>query len=168
MLLSKRSPYGTGIDSRPPRHRFQHDWWLLLFVKCHSHWRLFILPPAFHKEQLKYFTWPIWGNGKNQMKCMTHSAPYTKWLNYADDMLQFIGLLRHSDCGWAGPDLEGTKRLLCVWGWTGKIYKERHLKLKPDACVWECVLMCVYVCVCKRSACFKDCWPCNRLACDFF
>lgn len=48
------------------------------------------------------------------MKCMTHSALCTKWLNYADDMLQFIGLLGHSGCGHAGPNLEGIKRLFCV------------------------------------------------------
>lgn len=48
------------------------------------------------------------------MKCTTHSALCTKRLNYANDMLQFIGLFGRGYCGRAGPDLEGIKRLLCV------------------------------------------------------
>lgn len=48
------------------------------------------------------------------MKGMTHSALCAKWLNYADDMLRFIGLFGRGDCGRAGPDIEGIKRLLCV------------------------------------------------------
>ncbi len=48
------------------------------------------------------------------MKGMTHSALRTKWLNYADDMLRFIGPFGRGDCGLAAPDLERIKRLLCV------------------------------------------------------
>lgn len=163
MLLSNCSPSGTGINSRPPRHWIQHDWWLLLLVKCHGHRRLFLLLPVFHKEKLKYFTWPIWGNGRKQMKFLTHSAPCTKWLNYADDMLRFIGLLQHRGCGWAGPDLGRIKRLLCVWGWTEKCIKKGIWNWN-QMCAWMSSCVCVYA----RSACFKDVCPCNCLACDFF
>lgn len=123
-----------------------------LLWKCHSHRRLSISLPAFHKEQLKYLTWSIWGNGRHRMKCMTHSALCTKWLNYADDMLRFVGPFGRGGCGRAWPDLEGIKRLLCVWGWTVKIYKERHLKLKPDVCVS------VFLCECANAV-LVSCLP---------
>lgn len=49
------------------------------------------------------------------MKFMTHSALCTKWLNYADDMLQFIGLFGRGGCGRALPDLERDKKtIVCV------------------------------------------------------
>ena len=45
----------------------------------------------------------------------------------------------------------------------GEIYKERHLKLKPDVCVS------VFLCVCVEMQClFQDCRQCHFLASDFF
>ena len=60
--------------------------------------------PAFHTEQLKYFTWSICGNVlASRVKRVTHSALGTKWLNYADDMLRFIGPFGRGGRGRARP-----------------------------------------------------------------
>lgn len=115
------------VRTMSPRYRnqlqatlTQNSTWLMVIAFCEMPPPLFIFLPAFYKERLKYFTWSICGNGRHHTKRMTHSALCPKWLNYADDMLRFIGLFGRGDCGRAWPDLERIKRLLCVWGWTGE------------------------------------------------
>lgn len=110
----------------------------MVIAFCEMPRLLFIFLLSFHKERLKDFTWSVYGNGRHRMKCATRSV-----LN---------GLMRVMTCcdpiwtwwlwsSWA-TFRRDKKTIVCEDG-RRNIYKERHLKLKPDVCVCFCERVCV-------------------------
>lgn len=90
--------------------------WLMVIAFCEMPWPLKSLysPPHLSSRATKILYRTNMKKSSHQMKYKTHWALCAKWLNYSDDMLQFIGLLGHGGCGCAEPDLEWIIRLLCV------------------------------------------------------